>query len=354
MMNTFAQRTQENKSRSIENAISCKQRDGESAFQVVDNRLETIQMRKLQEMANNSFLMKQSSAFQEMASGTVVQKVAAKDHTDKISKEISSSALGRSVHKDILREIFEKLESENLSYKVGGSIAAKLLGARRSPNDLELEMPDMPSVSKGHEAINEIATTYKIQNSYVTIGNPVFGISIKFDGTINNDHTESAEPVRFEIDMIDENADEANTQLEKPQVMDIFSGNASREIDNVVERSRLIVNYADRSYNKPDKARLKQDYHQIHDLLETGNKNKILEEASHHGHARTSYDIKNMIRGQNKVSEFVESAEQNQWMKDGKVKENVEKAHLDAAKQKGWILDDNKVNTRYELPAWQP
>ena len=351
-MNQYTHRTQENKSRSVGNAVSCKRSDGESAFQVVDNRLETIQMRKLQGIANNSFLMKQSSTFQKMASGTVVQKVSAKDHTDKISKEISSSGIGKSAHKGILREIFEKLESENLSYKVGGSIAAKLLGARRSPNDLELEMPDTPSVLKGHEAINEIATTYKIQNSYVKLGNPTFGVSIKFDGTINNDQTENAEPVRFEIDMIDENADGMDGQLEKPQVMDIFSGNASREIDNVVERSRLIVNYVDRSYKKPDKARLKQDYHQIHDLLETGNKNKVLEEASHHGHARTSYDIKNMIRGQNKVSEFVEAAEQNQWMKDGKVQENAEKAHLDTAKQKGWLLNDGKVNTKYELPAW--
>lgn len=43
-----------NKSRAIANAVTQRQKSNESTFQFVDNRSEVIQMRKLQEMANNS------------------------------------------------------------------------------------------------------------------------------------------------------------------------------------------------------------------------------------------------------------------------------------------------------------
>ncbi|MEP5340483.1 MAG: hypothetical protein ABJL44_02730 [Algibacter sp.] len=53
-MNTHAEKTQENKSESIANAISQKPGNNNSIFQFVDNRPKTIVQRKLQEIANNS------------------------------------------------------------------------------------------------------------------------------------------------------------------------------------------------------------------------------------------------------------------------------------------------------------
>jgi hypothetical protein len=53
-MNNHADKTQENKSRSVANEASQKLSSCESAFQFVDNRPEAIALRKLQEMANNS------------------------------------------------------------------------------------------------------------------------------------------------------------------------------------------------------------------------------------------------------------------------------------------------------------
>jgi hypothetical protein len=58
-MNTHADKTQENKSQSVSNTISQKQGGGESTFQFVDNRPESIFQRKLQEMANNHSLQQQ-------------------------------------------------------------------------------------------------------------------------------------------------------------------------------------------------------------------------------------------------------------------------------------------------------
>lgn len=66
-MNNHADKTQENKSRSVANEASQKLSSCESAFQFVDNRPEAIALRKLQEMANNSHQARRLRAFQEMA-----------------------------------------------------------------------------------------------------------------------------------------------------------------------------------------------------------------------------------------------------------------------------------------------
>jgi hypothetical protein len=66
-MHTHADKTQENKSQSVANAISQKQSGGESTFQFVDNRPETIAQRKLQEMANNSPQAEQVAHLQAIA-----------------------------------------------------------------------------------------------------------------------------------------------------------------------------------------------------------------------------------------------------------------------------------------------
>ena len=65
-MNTHADKTEENKSRSAANADSQKQNGGKSEFQFVDNRPEAIAQRKLQELANNSPQAKQAAQLQAM------------------------------------------------------------------------------------------------------------------------------------------------------------------------------------------------------------------------------------------------------------------------------------------------
>jgi hypothetical protein len=76
-MNTHANKSQESKSQSVANSISQKQSGGESIFQFVDNFHEAIQMRKLQEMANNSPQVQQLKNFQEKANKRPQAKQAA-------------------------------------------------------------------------------------------------------------------------------------------------------------------------------------------------------------------------------------------------------------------------------------
>ncbi len=49
-MNSYADKTEKNKSQSIANATSQKRSDGKSSFQFIDNRPEAVQMRKMQNL----------------------------------------------------------------------------------------------------------------------------------------------------------------------------------------------------------------------------------------------------------------------------------------------------------------
>ncbi|MFT4757768.1 MAG: hypothetical protein ACI91R_002425 [Vicingaceae bacterium] len=69
-MNTHADKTQKNKSQTVTAEASQMQSAGESTFQFVDNRPESVAQRKLQEMANSSPQVSQLRAFQDMANNS--------------------------------------------------------------------------------------------------------------------------------------------------------------------------------------------------------------------------------------------------------------------------------------------
>jgi hypothetical protein len=73
-MNTYTDKTQENKSQAVANSSPKLQSNGESSFQFVDNRPEAIAQRKLQEVINNSPQVKQLRDCQAMANSFTVQR----------------------------------------------------------------------------------------------------------------------------------------------------------------------------------------------------------------------------------------------------------------------------------------
>ena len=76
-MIAHADKTQENKTQSAANVVFHKLSSGESNFQFVDNRPDSVSQRKLQKMANNSPRVKQLRAFQDMANNSLQAKQAA-------------------------------------------------------------------------------------------------------------------------------------------------------------------------------------------------------------------------------------------------------------------------------------
>ena len=78
-MNTHADKTQENKSKSVSAASPEMQSSHESTFQFVDNRPQAIVQRKLQEIINNSPRVKQAAQFQ--IRNQVISRKSYKNHT---------------------------------------------------------------------------------------------------------------------------------------------------------------------------------------------------------------------------------------------------------------------------------
>lgn len=76
-MTTHADKSQENKSQSVADAVSQRKSGGKSVFQFVDNRSKTIAQRKLQELANESPQVRQLSAYQDMANNSLQAKQVA-------------------------------------------------------------------------------------------------------------------------------------------------------------------------------------------------------------------------------------------------------------------------------------
>jgi hypothetical protein len=66
-MNTYAEKTKENKSQTVTAETSRMQSGGESTFQFVDSRPEAIQTQQLQELANNSAQVSGIAQLQAMA-----------------------------------------------------------------------------------------------------------------------------------------------------------------------------------------------------------------------------------------------------------------------------------------------
>jgi hypothetical protein len=100
-MNTHADKTQENKSQSVANAVTQKQSGGETTIQFVDNRPEAIAQSKLQEMANNSPQAKQAVQLQAMAdnhSGQKKQIIQKKDNNTGLPDNLKSGMENLSGH----------------------------------------------------------------------------------------------------------------------------------------------------------------------------------------------------------------------------------------------------------------
>jgi hypothetical protein len=69
-MKTRSGKRQENKNQSVANEVSQKRRDGESIFQLIDNRPDAIAQRKLQEIANNIAQGRPLRDFQEIGNNS--------------------------------------------------------------------------------------------------------------------------------------------------------------------------------------------------------------------------------------------------------------------------------------------
>ena len=119
-MNTHSDKTQENKSQSLANAVSQKQSGAESTFQFVDNRPEAVAQRKLQEMADNSQQVSQLRAFQDMANNSPQTEQAAQlqamADNNREKRQPLQKASSKTGLPDALKSGMENLSGQSLDH----------------------------------------------------------------------------------------------------------------------------------------------------------------------------------------------------------------------------------------------
>jgi len=222
-MNTHADKTQENKSQSVSNGEFQMQSGGESTFQFVDNRPQTVAQRKLQEMANNCPQVSQLSAFQDMANNSLQAKRATqfqamanhnasevaqmKFHFEPtVAKDIDDTALKRVWNHDLTKEIEEKddwhAEVKYVSSNYSANSGYVTNGGNSLVSGAKLELPKKEDEEAENLEVlkkkNEVSTLHELVHARA-IFNDEFVISpMIFHTVYKNDLFEGREKIPLE------------------------------------------------------------------------------------------------------------------------------------------------------------
>ena len=159
-MNTHVDKTQENKSQSVSNAVSQKQGGGESTFQFVDNRPETIAQRKLKEMTNNSPQVSQLKAFQEMANNG-----SQNNHATQFYEPIAQLRINRNREQLIQRVFHENAEKDAILFKRNDPTSATNPPIPKEASDLGIEKLNMAHYLERHSYSHQILNSKTIKNA---------------------------------------------------------------------------------------------------------------------------------------------------------------------------------------------
>ncbi|HYJ82373.1 MAG TPA: DUF4157 domain-containing protein [Allosphingosinicella sp.] len=164
----------------------------------------------------------------------------------------------------VVNAVSERLEGEGVPHRFGGSLAARLSGARRPPSDLDVEVQNGDDVARAGtalEGLNGQTCTHgqaQAQISAVAVlfhANLYALLSLRFafqDGAVHD----------VSIDISNENAPECVQGMQSPAQRGVQPGMGS-----LVSRPELMMNYLHRMINKPQVAEQKGDARQIAQLL---------------------------------------------------------------------------------------
>ncbi len=142
-MNTYAVKTQENKSQSVAHSVSQKQSGNRATFQFVDNRPESITQRKQQKMiGKNPQVMSpnhtksKESYVRKMQKGVVQREYDLADNSEENKEKMR-------LYDIVLHEVHDILSAKNVAYKLQGSMAQAMQGGGvlELPGDIDVLVP---------------------------------------------------------------------------------------------------------------------------------------------------------------------------------------------------------------------
>lgn len=196
------------------------------------------------------------------ASGGVIQRLPA-DVTAKLDQAGARDPnLGGATL--IVTTISDRLSHNRIPHRLGGSLAAKLHGAGRMPHDVDVEVQRRQDVRGAYDTLRQSNGTVTFRGARV----PVRAAGIRFtDGLSAGVRVEFARPggqppAGVDVDITNENNPAFNAGLRSPA-----ERGAHARDGNLVSAPELLINYLDRTIQKPATALAKNDHHQIVHLL---------------------------------------------------------------------------------------
>lgn len=196
-------------------------------------------------------------------------------HIEPIPQDLSegmekiSQEAGMTPARPVLTLITRWLRENGVKHRFGGSAAAKMKGAERMPEDVDIEVSGSDNLRYAQAAFRSINGKREVK---VDAASPSYLLSC--EGTVGEIIREatfmakvkftqdSGESVIVDFDVVDENTPIFNKNLKPPKERGIDYKN-----NRVVNQSELIVNYLDRRLKKKELSIQKNDQKQILDII---------------------------------------------------------------------------------------
>ncbi|NEO73143.1 MAG: DUF4157 domain-containing protein [Moorea sp. SIO3H5] len=164
--------------------------------------------------------------------------------------------------------VSDMLSEKRVWHRIGGSLAARLHGAPRTPNDLDIEVPNNDMLDRGYRILKEgyrgdnrhIGSKVIVELFKVHKYSPGFLALITMEITTDSGMNKE----RMDVDMVNENSDRINENLVPPSELKPQGGEGG-----LMQPFELVMNYLDRITEKPLIAHQKNDGYQIKKLLKT-------------------------------------------------------------------------------------
>lgn len=171
-----------------------------------------------------------------------------------------------------LNAISEILTMVNVPHRFGGSLAARLQGARRVPRDIDLEVENGPDVATAyHNLLQANGVTYTYRGVTVLFHTAAQGLHPNLHGGLNltmTDQGGNTETVF--VDISNENAPQFVGGVQSPQQRGVNPGMGS-----LVTAPELIMNYVRRALTNPQRSAQAVDHQQIAQLLHSAGFNPM-------------------------------------------------------------------------------
>lgn len=163
----------------------------------------------------------------------------------------------------IVTAVSDWLTAHNIPHRLGGSLAARLQGAGRTPNDLDIEVPNPVALLAAYHAVTNMNVQVTVNGLHAQCQAQAAAFQVGLLAVVNLRFVDQAGRVRqVSVDIVNENNPQFNQHLQAPAARGVAAPPG-----DLVQPPELLMNYLDRLAMRQQLGIMKQDHIQILQLL---------------------------------------------------------------------------------------